>query len=103
MRRPAMRTFTLTRSRASFCRWPSATNVGANLVYTPRDSAGDWLLAKMMYNMNDFWFAQWNHLAGTHYVIQIVWLAGIRSLSYKHPIYAILNRSASPVSSWKLC
>ena len=68
------------------------TNVGSNLVYTPLDSPNDWLLAKMMYNVNDFWFAQWNHLAATHEVVQIVWMAGIRSLSREHPVYAILNR-----------
>ena len=68
------------------------TNVGANLIYTPLDSPGDWLLAKMIYSVNDFWFAQWNHLAGTHEVLQIIWMAAIRSLSREHPVYAILNR-----------
>jgi arachidonate 15-lipoxygenase (second type)/8-lipoxygenase (S-type) len=69
------------------------TNVGANLIYTPLDSPNDWLLAKMMYNVNDFWFAQWNHLAQTHETLQIIWMAAIRSLSQEHPVYAILNRS----------
>jgi arachidonate 15-lipoxygenase (second type)/8-lipoxygenase (S-type) len=68
------------------------TNVGANLIYTPLDSPNDWLLAKMMYNVNDFWFGQWNHLAGTHETVHIIWMAAIRSLSNEHPVFAILNR-----------
>ncbi|OQV10640.1 hypothetical protein CLAIMM_14607 [Cladophialophora immunda] len=68
------------------------TNVGSNLVYTPRDEPTDWLLAKIMYNVNDFWFTQWNHLAGTHEVIQIVYLAALRTLSDEHPVLVLLNR-----------
>lgn len=68
------------------------TGVGANLVYTPRDSPGDWLLAKIMYNTNDIWFTQFNHLAATHQVVQIVWIAAIRSLSVEHPVHALLER-----------
>lgn len=29
------------------------TNVGANLIYTPRDQKSDWLLAKIIFNGND--------------------------------------------------
>ena len=68
------------------------TNVGANLIYTPNDEPDDWLLAKIMYNVNDFWFAQWNHLASTHEVVQIAYLAAIRALSDEHPVLALLNR-----------
>ena len=68
------------------------TNVGSNLIYTPRDEPNDWLLAKIMYNVNDFWFAQWNHLASTHEVVQITYLAAIRTLSDEHPVLALLNR-----------
>ena len=68
------------------------TNVGSNLIYTPNDEPDDWLLAKIMYNVNDFWFAQWNHLASTHEVVQIAYLAAIRTLSDEHPVLAILNR-----------
>lgn len=68
------------------------TNVGSNLIYTPKDDPADWLLAKMMYNVNDFWFAQWNHLASTHEVVQIAYLAAIRTLSDEHPVLALLNR-----------
>ena len=68
------------------------TNVGSNLIYTPMDKKNDWLLAKMMYNVNDFWFSQWNHLAGTHEVVQISYMAAIRSLSDQHPVLGVLNR-----------
>ncbi|EXJ61913.1 hypothetical protein A1O7_02344 [Cladophialophora yegresii CBS 114405] len=68
------------------------TNVGSSLVYTPMDEPDDWLLAKIMYNVNDFWFAQWNHLASTHEVVQIAYLAAIRTLSDEHPVLALLNR-----------
>lgn len=37
-------------------------------------------------------FAQFNHLAGTHEVVQIVWMAAIRTLSAEHPVYALLDR-----------
>lgn len=73
---------------------PMAIRTGANqsTIYTPADDDADWLLAKVMFNVNDFWFAQWNHLAATHQVVQIIWLAAIRSLSAEHPVYALLNR-----------
>ncbi|KIY00634.1 uncharacterized protein Z520_03297 [Fonsecaea multimorphosa CBS 102226] len=68
------------------------TNVGSSLIYTPNDDPSDWLLAKIMYNVNDFWFAQWKHLASTHEVVQITYLAAIRTLSDNHPVLALLNR-----------
>ncbi|KAG9851867.1 Lipoxygenase, partial [Aureobasidium melanogenum] len=68
------------------------TNQGANLIYTPADSQNDWMLAKMMYNVCDLWFAQWEHLARTHEVVQIVYMAAIRTLSDDHPVKAILDR-----------
>lgn len=37
-------------------------------------------------------FAQFNHLAATHEVVQIVWMAAIRTISVDHPVYAILDR-----------
>jgi arachidonate 15-lipoxygenase (second type) / 8-lipoxygenase (S-type) len=69
------------------------SNVGSGLIYTPADSPDDWLLAKIMYNVNDFWFAQWNHLAQTHEVVQIAYLAALRALADNHPVLAILNRT----------
>lgn len=85
--------FYIDRTSGDFLPLAIRTNVGANLIYTPKDSANDWLLAKMIYNVNDFWFAQWNHLAATHEVVQGVWMAAIRSLSREHPVYAVLDRS----------
>jgi len=64
-----------------------------SLVYTPLDSPGDWLLAKLAFNANDFWFSQWNHLAFTHETVQIIWMSAIRTLSSAdHPVFAILSR-----------
>lgn len=68
------------------------TNVGSNLIYTPADTTNDWLLAKIMLNVNDFWFAQWHHLASTHEVVQITYMAAIRTLSEQHPVQGLLNR-----------
>ena len=65
---------------------------GADLIYTPKDEANDWLLAKMMFNQNNLWYAQWYHLAGTHVVSEIVYLSAIRTLSEDHPIMSILHR-----------
>ena len=84
--------FYIDKSSRDFLPLAIRTNVGAEVVYTPADSADDWLLAKIMYNVDDFWFAQWNHLAGKHEVVQIVWMAAIRTLSVEHPVLAILNR-----------
>lgn len=68
------------------------TNVGANLIYTPADNREDWTLAKIMFNVNDFFFTQTWHLAATHEIVQIAWMAAIRTLSVDHPIYALLDR-----------
>lgn len=68
------------------------TNVGANLIYTPADTADDWLLAKLMFNANDFFMGQFHHLANTHYVAEIVFQAAERTLSDEHPVMAMLSR-----------
>lgn len=68
------------------------TNTGADLVYTPADNPEDWLLAKILFNINDFFFNQVYHLAATHEVIQITWMAAIRTLSTEHPVYGLLDR-----------
>lgn len=62
------------------------------LVYTPRDSPEDWLLAKMMFNSADFFMAQFHHLANTHYVAEVLFQAAIRTLSDNHPVLALLSR-----------
>ncbi|TVY34757.1 Manganese lipoxygenase [Lachnellula subtilissima] len=68
------------------------TNTGSNLIYTPADTANDWLLAKMMFNLNDFWQSQWYHLSATHNVLEIIWEAAYRTLSDEHPVMALLKR-----------
>jgi arachidonate 15-lipoxygenase (second type) / 8-lipoxygenase (S-type) len=68
-------------------------NGGSNLTYTPLDTPNDWLLAKMMFNLNDFWYGQMYHFVATHEVVEIVYEAAIRTLSDNHPVLAILNRS----------
>lgn len=67
-------------------------NAGSDLIYTPLDSENDWLLAKIMFNLNDFWHSQWYHFAGTHFVVEIVYEAAIRTFSAEHPILALLKR-----------
>jgi arachidonate 15-lipoxygenase (second type)/8-lipoxygenase (S-type) len=68
------------------------TNIGSNLIYTPADTANDWLLAKIMFNLNDFWHSQFYHFAATHMVVEIVYEAAYRTLSDNHPVMALLNR-----------
>jgi arachidonate 15-lipoxygenase (second type) / 8-lipoxygenase (S-type) len=84
--------FYIDSSSGNFLPLAIRTNVGSNLVYTPQDTANDWLLAKVMLNANDFWFAQWNHLAQSHEVVQISYMAAIRTLSEDHPVLALLER-----------
>lgn len=84
--------FYISEASGDFLPLAIRTGVGANLIYTPQDDAADWLLAKMMFNANDSWFANWYHLASTHEVVQIVWMAAIRTLSVDHPVYALLDR-----------
>lgn len=68
------------------------TNVGSNLIYTPLDKPDDWLLAKMMFNNNDYFFGQIFHLANSHAVGEIVYLAVLRTMSARHPVRAFLDR-----------
>lgn len=68
------------------------TNVGANLVYTPLDEEGDWLLAKAMFNQNDLFHGQIFHLANSHAVVEVAYLAALRTLSDKHPVLVLLKR-----------
>ena len=69
------------------------TNVGNDLTYTPLDSETDWLFAKLMFNSNDFLHSQIFHLANSHAVAEIVYLAALRTLSPRHPVRAFLDRS----------
>ena len=75
---------------------PLAIKVHTNsssITYTPEDSANDWLMAKMLFNMNNFGHAEWYHLGATHALTEIVYLAAIRTLSDEHPVMAMLHRS----------
>ena len=69
------------------------TNTGSNLTYSSLDSENDWLLAKLMFNSNDLLHSQVFHLANSHDVAEIVYLAAIRTLSARHPVRAFLDRS----------
>ena len=69
------------------------TNVGSNLTYSPLDNETDWLFAKLMFNSNDFLHSQTFHLANSHAVAEIVYLAALRTLSARHPVRAFLDRS----------
>ena len=71
------------------------TNVGSDLIYTPLDGENDWLFAKLMFNSNDFLHSQIFHLANSHAVAEIVYLAALRTLSSRHPVRAFLDRSKS--------
>lgn len=68
------------------------TNVGKDLIYTPADSATDWLLAKMMFNVNDMFDAQMFHLVASHDVSEGVHQAALHTLSEAHPIMIVLER-----------
>ncbi|KAI9166385.1 Manganese lipoxygenase [Paramyrothecium foliicola] len=68
------------------------TNVGSDLTYTPIDEPNDWLLAKIMFNVNDLFHSQIYHLANSHAVAEIVHLAALRTLSARHPVFALLDR-----------
>ncbi|KAH8924457.1 Lipoxygenase [Atractiella rhizophila] len=77
-------------------------NNGSPLIYTPLDSENDWQLAKMLFEQNDFWWAQWYHLVATHEVIDIVYEAALRSLSADHPLLAIMNRLAYQTFAYRI-
>lgn len=68
------------------------TGTGNDLVYTPEDTADDWLLAKIMFNVNDFFMAQFDHFSRNHFVAEIVYEAAMRTLSDSHPVLAVMKR-----------
>jgi arachidonate 15-lipoxygenase (second type)/8-lipoxygenase (S-type) len=72
----------------------------SDLVYTPLDTANDWLLAKMLFNQNELWFTSWYHLTSTHMVAELVYMAAIRCLSDEHPILALLDRCKHSASGF---
>ncbi|KAF3908373.1 hypothetical protein AA313_de0209914 [Arthrobotrys entomopaga] len=86
--------FYLSESSNQFLPLAIRTNVpGADkLVYTPNDSTNDWLLAKIMFNVDDFFHGQFYHLAATHYVAEVAFQAAERTLSDNHPVLAVFKR-----------
>ncbi|KAI0195052.1 lipoxygenase [Astrocystis sublimbata] len=62
------------------------------LVYTPKDTFNDWMLAKLIMNQNDGWHATWAHITQSHSAAEAPYLAAIRTLSDDHPVLAIINR-----------
>lgn len=71
------------------------TNVGSNLTYTPLDEPNDWLLAKIMFNLNDFFHAQILHLVNSHAVAEIVHQAALHTMSSVHPVRAFMDYGMS--------
>lgn len=68
------------------------TNFGSDLIYTPADDANDWLLAKIIFNVNDFFMNQLDHFARNHFTTEIMYEAAVRTMSDEHPVLAILQR-----------
>lgn len=71
------------------------TNVGSDLIYTPMDDEKDWLLVKMMFNMNDLFHGQILHLANSHAISEAVHQAALRTLSSEHPVLGVLDHCKS--------
>lgn len=63
------------------------------LVYTPKDEPTDWMLAKLLMNLNQGWHATWAHITQSHSAAEAPYLAAIRTLSDNHPVMVIINRS----------
>lgn len=84
--------FYISSSSGDFLPLAIRTNTGNNLIYTPDDSPTDWLLAKIMYNVNDFFMGQFDHFARNHFTAELMYEAAIRTLSDSHPVLAVLQR-----------
>ncbi|KAJ9617206.1 hypothetical protein H2200_000927 [Cladophialophora chaetospira] len=67
------------------------TNEGADLIYTPLDSANDWFLAKTLFESNEAVFVDMFHLSATHAVAEIVHQAALRTMADQHPIRGLLD------------
>lgn len=68
------------------------TNTNTSLIYTPEDSEDDWLLAKIMFNVDDLFMQQMDHFARCHFVAEITYYSAVRTLSDEHPVLALLQR-----------
>lgn len=62
------------------------------LLYTPLDTPAAWTLAKMIFSQNDLFWSAFYHLASTHEVLDIIYLAAARTLNIAHPVFALLSR-----------
>lgn len=62
------------------------------LVYTPKDEANDWMLAKMFMGQNSGWHVTWAHITQSHSAAEAPYLAAIRTLSDDHPVMVMLQR-----------
>ncbi|KAF4956916.1 hypothetical protein FGADI_3519 [Fusarium gaditjirri] len=67
-------------------------NNGSPLVYTPLDEDNDWILAKILLNMNDVWHSQWYHLAASHLSSDLIYMSATRSFSDMHPVWGLIRR-----------
>ncbi len=68
------------------------TSTGKDLVYTPLDQPNDWMLAKLMFNVNDMFHSQMFHLVASHDISEAVHQAALHTLSENHPIMVVLDR-----------
>ncbi|KAK6360878.1 hypothetical protein TWF730_006994 [Orbilia blumenaviensis] len=84
--------FYISPSDGQFLPLAIRANYDSDLIYSPYDTPDDWMLAKMMFNADDLFMAQFYHFSGSHYVTEAVYQAAIRTLSEEHPILAVLKR-----------
>lgn len=85
--------FYISPSSGEFLPLAIKTAPESTLVYTPLDNENDWLLAKILFNVNDFFHSQTYHLSASHVVSEIVYEAALRTMSIKHPIRGFLDSS----------
>jgi hypothetical protein len=69
------------------------TNEGADLIYTPLDSANDWFLAKTLFESNEALFVDMFHLSATHATANAVHEAALRTMADQHPVRGYLDES----------
>lgn len=68
------------------------TNIGANLTYTPLDSAQDWFLGKSLFENNEVFYIACFHFSATHSLAEIVHIASLRTMADQHPVRGFLDR-----------
>ena len=60
-------------------------------IWTPRDGAEDWLVAKLFVRSADFLHQFTSHMLYCHLVIEPFTIATMRQLSQAHPVYKLLK------------